>query len=389
MGPKGFDAAHGHAKAGEHGVAWFERAVAALGLTDRVIEVAAGLGGSEAPVHRVTAVGGRVWALRARPPEQTEAITREAANAQLGASLGVAPRVLGLYCGPEVACLLTEWVPGQPLADVLAAEPERILAWGRAMGRFLASVHQAAQRHAGLATLDAGWARPHSDEESRRLEQLPPCHVSTLVHLDFHPLNVVASGGGVAAAVDWMNAGAGDARLDVARTAAGLALDGPNYDAAWERWIPPLLAALADGYEASAGPLEEMAPFMRWAGEATLRDLRLKRTPAQVAQMQATARRWEHAPWAAYPRHIWALGAAVVWRPGSSPAEPTRLHLVRRAPQSSRSWGGSESPPPSGVPRPFGPWTPGTGDALPGRQYRAVGVPSSVRSTTFDSTNVE
>ena len=65
MGPKGFDAAHGHAKAGEHGVAWFERAVAVLGLTDRVIEVAAGLGGSEAPVHRVTAVGGRVWALRA------------------------------------------------------------------------------------------------------------------------------------------------------------------------------------------------------------------------------------------------------------------------------------------------------------------------------------
>ncbi len=294
MGCEDFGAAHIHARAGGDGVAWFERAVAALGLTESVMGVADGPGGSEAPVHRMTAAGGRVLALRARPPEHAEAIKREAANAQLAASLGVAPRVLSVYCGPEVACLLTEWVPGQPLADVLAAEPERVPEWGRAMGRFLASVHQAAKGHGGLDTLDAGWARPHSDEESRRLEKLPPCDVPTLVHLDFHPLNVVASGGGVAAAVDWMNAGAGDSRLDVARTAACMTLDGPNYDAAWERWIPPLLAGFADGYEKASQALVDMAPFMRWAAEATLRDLRPKRTPEQVAQMEATARRWDH-----------------------------------------------------------------------------------------------
>ncbi len=296
MRPEDFDVAHIHARAGEHGVTSIEHALAALGLAESAMGVQAALGGSEAPVHRVTTADGRLLALRVRPPEHAEAIKREAANVQLAASLGVAPRVLGVYCGPEVACLLTEWVPGQPLADLLAVEPERLLEWGWAMGRFLASMHQAANGHARLGTLDAGWARPHSEEEARRLKGLPPCDVPTLVHLDFHPLNVMVSGGAVTAAVDWMNAGAGDARLDVARTAACMALDGPLYDASWERWIPTLLAAFADGYQTSLETLREMAPFMCWAGEATLRDLRPKRTPEQVAQMQATARRWEHSP---------------------------------------------------------------------------------------------
>ncbi len=273
-----------------------DRAVAALGLTESAAGVGAALGGSEAPVHRLATDDGRVLALRVRPPEHAGPIQREATNVQLAASLGVAPNVLGVYCGPEVACLLTEWVPGQPLAAVLALEPQRLREWGLAMGRFLASMHQAARGHADLGTLGPGWDWPHSEEESRRLERLPPCDGPTLLHLDFHPLNVMASGGTVAAAVDWMNAGAGDARLDVARTVACMALDGSNVDGSWERWIPAFLAAFADGYEKSGEALAEMEPFMRWAGEATLRDLRAKRTREQIAQMEATVRRWDRTP---------------------------------------------------------------------------------------------
>lgn len=268
-------------------------ALDALDLTGALVAADATLGGSSAPVHRVMGAGGLVFALRVLPPDQAHDIAHEARNARLAAELGAGPRVVGMHCGPEVACLLTEWVAGSGLMECLVNEPERVAAWARTAGRFQAALHDAGRGHPGLRQLDVGWARPHSAAEAHRLQQLPPCDVPTLVHLDFHPMNLVATGDAIAAAVDWVNAGVGDRRLDVARTVACMALDGPAQDPLGGLWIPTFVAAFIRGYEESAGALSDMAPFLRWAAEATLRDLRPKRSPTQVERMERVARRWD------------------------------------------------------------------------------------------------
>ena len=272
-------------------------ALDALNLTGALVGPEAPLGGSSAPVHRISGADGRVFALRVRPPQQALAIVREASNARLAAELGVGPRVVGVHCGPKVACLLTEWVAGSSLVACLVKEPQRITVWARAAGKFQAAMHDAGRGHPGLGQLDVGWARPHSAAEVHRLQQLPPCDVATLVHLDFHPMNLVVTGDATMAAVDWVNAGVGDRRLDVARTVACMALDGPT-QGPFGFWIPAFVATFVQGYEESVGALSDMAPFVRWAAEATLRDVRPKRSPEQVARMEAVARRWdESAAW--------------------------------------------------------------------------------------------
>jgi hypothetical protein len=108
---------------------------------------------------------------------------------------------------------------------------------------------------------------------------------------------LVVTGDATMAAVDWVNAGVGDRRLDVARTVACMARDGPT-QGPFGFWIPAFVATFVQGYEESVGALSDMAPFVRWAAEATLRDVRPKRSPEQVARMEAVARRWdESAAW--------------------------------------------------------------------------------------------
>ena len=41
-----------------------------------------------------------------------------------------------------------------------------------------------------------------------------------LLHLDYHPLNVLGEAGAISGVLDWTNADGGDPRADVARTGA-------------------------------------------------------------------------------------------------------------------------------------------------------------------------
>ncbi len=96
---------------------------------------------------------------------------------------------------------------------------------------------------------------------------------SVLIHMDFHPINLVSDGAAVTGILDWSGAAAGDPRADLARTEITL-LAAP---------IPPgplsallnlarslILRAWRSGYEELAGPMPDFRPLRAWAGATLL-----------------------------------------------------------------------------------------------------------------------
>jgi aminoglycoside phosphotransferase (APT) family kinase protein len=145
------------------------------------------------------------------------------------------------------------------------------------------------------------WADP---DEALRRRLLDRASVSdVLLHLDFHPMNVLVQHQRVTAVLDWANARAGDPRADLARTASILrfaplagALPPPVSYAARRA----LEAGWRRGYREVAGLVSGMAPFYAWAGAVMVRDLspRLERpdlpwlTPAFLDRVQTWTKVW-------------------------------------------------------------------------------------------------
>jgi hypothetical protein len=97
-----------------------------------------------------------------------------------------------------------------------------------------------------------------------------------LLHLDFHPLNVLCVGREAKVILDWANARVGDARADVARTRSIFRLVSrwptdlsPDFDAV----RTALERAWWDGYTQVSGSLPDMTLFDIWTGIAFIRDL--------------------------------------------------------------------------------------------------------------------
>jgi aminoglycoside phosphotransferase (APT) family kinase protein len=97
-----------------------------------------------------------------------------------------------------------------------------------------------------------------------------------LLHLDYHPLNVLVSGRQVTGVLDWANAAAGDPRLDVARTATILRLT-PTPPGESLGLTKPIRRTFArgwrHGYQQAGGHLDDLPVFFAAAGAIMERDL--------------------------------------------------------------------------------------------------------------------
>ena len=246
-----------------------EVVLAGLGLAGVDAEPMAG--GSSLPVYRVGTRDGDVFALRVAPPPLAPVLIREAENLARARLAEVpCPRVVRTAPGPDAAFLLTTWEPGRLLGEALVSNPSAITELAMAAGRVQAALHRTGAA-AAAETCDAGWASPKSPEERALLDACAQDGPVTFLHLDFHPFNLLVHEGAITAVLDWVNAGVGDARLDVARTAAALVLDGARPDSPVAPVVPVLLRDWIRGYEDAAGRLREMGPYLIWAGTATIR----------------------------------------------------------------------------------------------------------------------
>ena len=100
-----------------------------------------------------------------------------------------------------------------------------------------------------------------------------------MLHLDYHPLNVMTAGHRLTCVLDWANAAVGDPRADVARTVTLLRLAPlpPGVPVALGLMLRFMLElAWRTGYRHAAGRLEGMPLFYAWAGSMMYRDFEPK-----------------------------------------------------------------------------------------------------------------
>lgn len=253
------------------------RALAALGY-ENVSGVDRVLGGWETLLWRFTTPDAREHSLRVYElPRVRDIAWRERVALDACADAGLpAPRIETAGEFEGLPALVMSWCPGKPLLSAIESRPWLTWRLGRLFGNAQARVHAVAPPGELLANAPGDWAARAGERHialSEHVLSLRPS-TSSLIHMDFHPLNLIVEGNTLTGIIDWSGAAAGDRRADLARTVATL-IAAP---------IPPgplspllnvarklIIRAWRSGYEEMAGPMPDYRPFLAWAG-ATLLD---------------------------------------------------------------------------------------------------------------------
>ncbi|MBV9598109.1 MAG: phosphotransferase [Chloroflexi bacterium] len=255
-------------------------------------EVLAGLGVTE-PKHVARVAGGwdtAIWrvedatatyALRVFRPEQASQCEREQAVLAAGAAAGLpVPAVHASTVWRDRPALLMAWCAGEPVLDAVRAHPWRVWTLGVAMGQLHARIHSAPVPETLRQRLP-DWITRAGEAELALRQRLSGANRSpgVLLHLDYHPLNVMAADGDLTGVLDWANASVGDPRADIARTVSLLRLAPlpPGAASVLASGLRVVLeSAWRVGYGRVRGEPRDMALFYAWAGSMMQRDLEPK-----------------------------------------------------------------------------------------------------------------
>jgi len=261
----------------------------ALGVAD-VGAVQRVQGGSDTAIWRVETASG-VCALRVFGVGEQDDCQRERDVMLAAWQAGLpTPEVVASGSWRDHPALLMEWVDGQTVADELKHHPLQAQRLGEAFGELQARMHRVVAPDALANHPDdwIAWLGPDQPALAERL-RASAYPAGALLHLDYHPLNVMADGERITGILDWRNALVGPPRADAARTHAILLVDAPQHVSSPARMI---LEAFTQGWQSGYlqhdSSLDDMAPFYAWAGAVMLRDLAAKRPPSHLAHI----RRW-------------------------------------------------------------------------------------------------
>lgn len=224
------------------------------------------------------------FALRVlRPGEQGTALAESGAMEAARGGGAPAPRVVAAGTWETRPVMLLSWCEGRTLRHAGRERPWAAFALGIACGRAQARLNA---QPAPADLLGTPWITRFGDVDPELGSRLTAAEGSSahLLHLDFHPDNVLVSGRTVAGLVDWTNACGGDGRADLARSwsllthrerggarARATALVWRVVAAGWQR-----------GYEQVAGPQRDILVFRIWALTGLLGSLRREGAAAGV-----------------------------------------------------------------------------------------------------------
>jgi aminoglycoside phosphotransferase (APT) family kinase protein len=253
--------------------------------------------GSDTAIWRVESAG-HLYALRVFPPGREDDCEREIAVMQAALAGGIpVPRVHAAGTWRDRSVLLLSWLPGRPMAEELRARPWRAWKLGVQFGRMQVAIHAVPAPGVLRQRLDTwiAWAGPAEESLQVRLRAAEH-RADALLHLDYHPLNVMTDGTRVSGVLDWTNARAGDPRADAARTVTILRVDmqGGGVSRVLERGVRWLFErGWRHGYVQAAEPLGDLALFYAWAGAVMGRDLAHKRGPRELARIHHWTAIWK------------------------------------------------------------------------------------------------
>lgn len=133
------------------------------------------------------------------------------------------PKALRLVSCGERSGILYELAEGQDLFCMIGSEPFLLFSTGKKLAEIHTEIH--GKTISGILTVkekllqEIGWVNDLSDDEKRkitdRLLLLPDG--DRLCHFDFHPGNIMVSGGKLLV-LDWLTACSGEPAADIART---------------------------------------------------------------------------------------------------------------------------------------------------------------------------
>ena len=133
------------------------------------------------------------------------------------------PKALRLVSCGERSGILYELAEGQDLFRMIGSEPFLLFSTGKKLAEIHTEIH--GKTISGILTVkekllqEIGWVNDLSDDEKRkitdRLLLLPDG--DRLCHFDFHPGNIMVSGGKLLV-LDWLTACSGEPAADIART---------------------------------------------------------------------------------------------------------------------------------------------------------------------------
>ncbi len=263
-----------------------------LGVRDATV-IARLSGGSHTAVYRVETPR-EVYALRVFRVGEDETCRSEVAAMRAAEAGGVpVPHVVSVGCWQAHPAVLLSWCTGHTVFDELSVRPWQAWRLGVLAGRTLAAIHQVPAPTVLHEQRDSwvDWAGPDDGPLRQRLWELSRTEDdAVLLHLDYHPLNIMTDGTRVTGVLDWENAHAGDPRADLARTVSILLVDarGPHGPSGAEQRMRLALARGCLGaYAEVAGVPTGMAAFCAWAGGVMQRDLASKREAIELARIRA------------------------------------------------------------------------------------------------------
>lgn len=268
-------------------------------------------GGTDTAIWRVEH-DSMTSALRVFRPEQAQVYQCEIEAMETARHADVpVPTIRATGVWQERPILLLSWCAGVPLWEAIRHQPWRLWSLGTAFGRIQAHIHHipTPPRWHYQQRDWIGWAGEDQQRLQTALQQVAR-PTPALLHLDYHPLNVLTDGTQITAVLDWANARMGDPRADVARTYTILMVE--PYTPRRQPFMMSVVRRLLmwswqGGYEQVAGEVSNMAWFYAWAGAVMVRDLAPRVQdpeswwrPQHLTDIRDWATRWqqraEHAP---------------------------------------------------------------------------------------------
>lgn len=240
---------------------------------------------------------GQNYALRVFGTGRQQDYEREQAVMAAARSAGLpVPEVqrAGLWQGHPA--LLMTWLSGHTVADELYMRPWHLWRVGVVFGRMQAAIHAVPAPRLLQQQPEAWmtWKCVSEQTLHQCLRHLRP-DKGALLHLDYHPRNVLTDGKQITGIVDWANAHAGDPRADAARTVSILRVD-PTVRKPLLQQLGWRIFELAwrIGYHRAGGHLKEMSLFYAWAGTVLQRDLapRYQHIPQELAPACHWTNKW-------------------------------------------------------------------------------------------------
>ena len=236
---------------------------------DRHVAAEVVTGGADALLWRLRA-GDKSFALRLLRTDQKPQAQREISLSHWvnkhAPNLAV-PQMIRSGTWNDRPAYVMDWVEGRTLGEAamdptLGSAALEKLASG--FGELQAQIHLMPVPR-GIDTIANSWLKKVSDPAlAERLSSVQTSQMA-LLHLDYHPLNVMVNGSEIVAVLDWANAAAGDPQFDLARTQAivELAPVPPSTDISS---LKLLLKDWKSGYERIRGPIVIDPAVYWWAG---------------------------------------------------------------------------------------------------------------------------